>query len=900
MGKRKERRLAALSNAGRRVKLDLFAEPSGDVAGTSVHDEVKEDLGQNHGARVPISPSSGKQTENPLLLLGQYSDDESDRKEKKILKLASTKSSDDDHNEQAQEHMDANGVVDQDSIKPDPADYLSKETSFHKDIGGNNEQVAAGSMEENDGDAVPDQHGTAESMPQIYASVTSETQVVGDVTCGWKLVMHEESNQYYYWNTITGETSWEEPDISIQAAENGSTDVANLSMKPDVGSDIPDDVPGRDSIAKLDTKHANGLSLGTVANQNGVLGEIDESCMESLGLTNPVSAQDLNGSPNGDGSRTIVEDSNVPSRAYEDIPSWLVEYGENLLQRLNVLKGSSNWSSKFMIEVEIRLSDCKALSSCGSTLMPFWQHSVAQLKRIESAILEHETSQLAKSVPLSKESQPISSRGISEETEDMVHRDDRGPSCCTESSLISPAIDCLTHVVNEPKLEILGEVGNSSVSTTLELKNEPDVHEEVDMDVDMEVDDESSAKHNMSQDASGSEQFSSWQPVLQPNVDPSPLELQSSLPTEEFSIPPPPDEEWIPPPPPDNEPSPPPPPPDDIPLPSYPPPPYPETLPSLPYTEQYNLAYPSSTYEYYAAPLTEVAATGYYMAAEASQIPESQPPSYYEAVANGLSEAAPSVVNPVGPAIYYDLPNGHVSSASHYYSEPVITTIDNDTASDHPKSHGVISNSDVSDLGLRTTHGEPDMNAVGGTVSTATSQAVRTGVENETASVASATTSTAKPKVMRNKKHTIAVAPTLRSNKKVSSLVDKWKAAKEELHAEEDEPENAYEILEKKRQKEIEEWRAQQIASGEALDNANFQPLGGDWRERVKRKKAASRQTSVDTKTSPEATTTEKQPNLVELSKDLPSGWQAYWDESSKSVYYGNVITSETTWTRPT
>lgn len=29
MGKRKERRLAAMSNAGRRVKLDLFAEPSG-------------------------------------------------------------------------------------------------------------------------------------------------------------------------------------------------------------------------------------------------------------------------------------------------------------------------------------------------------------------------------------------------------------------------------------------------------------------------------------------------------------------------------------------------------------------------------------------------------------------------------------------------------------------------------------------------------------------------------------------------------------------------------------------------------------------------------------------------------------------------------------------------------
>lgn len=32
MGKRKERRLAAKTNAGRRVKLDLFAEPSGTLS----------------------------------------------------------------------------------------------------------------------------------------------------------------------------------------------------------------------------------------------------------------------------------------------------------------------------------------------------------------------------------------------------------------------------------------------------------------------------------------------------------------------------------------------------------------------------------------------------------------------------------------------------------------------------------------------------------------------------------------------------------------------------------------------------------------------------------------------------------------------------------------------------
>ncbi|AQL03267.1 WW domain-containing protein [Zea mays] len=41
-------------------------------------------------------------------------------------------------------------------------------------------------------------------------------------------------------------------------------------------------------------------------------------------------------------------------------------------------------------------------------------------------------------------------------------------------------------------------------------------------------------------------------------------------------------------------------------------------------------------------------------------------------------------------------------------------------------------------------------------------------------------------------------------------------------------------------------------------------------------------------------------PDLAELSKDLPTGWQAYLDEYTKQVYYGNNLTSETSWERPT
>lgn len=59
MGKRKERRLTAMSNAGRRVKLDLFAEPSGgDLGGSSVNDGVGEDIDSKPRAGLPNSPSS--------------------------------------------------------------------------------------------------------------------------------------------------------------------------------------------------------------------------------------------------------------------------------------------------------------------------------------------------------------------------------------------------------------------------------------------------------------------------------------------------------------------------------------------------------------------------------------------------------------------------------------------------------------------------------------------------------------------------------------------------------------------------------------------------------------------------------------------------------------------------
>lgn len=47
----------------------------------------------------------------------------------------------------------------------------------------------------------------------------TDVQLTGDLVSSWKVVLHEESGQYYYWNTVTGETSWVVPDVLAQGTE---------------------------------------------------------------------------------------------------------------------------------------------------------------------------------------------------------------------------------------------------------------------------------------------------------------------------------------------------------------------------------------------------------------------------------------------------------------------------------------------------------------------------------------------------------------------------------------------------------------------------------------------------------------------------------------------------------
>ncbi|GKV36492.1 hypothetical protein SLEP1_g44618 [Rubroshorea leprosula] len=426
------------------------------------------------------------------------------------------------------------------------------------------------------------------------------------------------------------------------------------------------------------------------------------------------------------------------------------------------------------------------------------------------------------------------------------------------------------------------------------------------MDVDMEVEDLIPASKTVPEDVPSARNPASLRVSLEQYP---PAEDSGVAPPPEDWIPPPqPDNDQVPPPPPDDEQvSPPPPPPDEHPESHPPPPSYMESGQPVSCTEQYNISYPNSAYQYYGHGVTEVPVSNLYGLVDGSQVVV--PQVYYEAVPNGYSEVVlPVMVNPADPAIFYGLQGQQVpslladstaeSSHLHSKSDPMTysTVASNDSGSIVAAAKGVTAKKDVSTVGEMT-----EIVSVGVSSSSATIEAPATISEKESVSAATcfSTTSKLQSKALRSKKRTVAVGSSLRSSKKVSILVDKWKAAKEELNeVEEDKPANAYEILEMKRQREIEEWRAQQIASGEVKDNANFQPLGGDWREKVKRRRAEKAKEFAET--SAEVLPEGNQADLAELSKNLPSGWQAYWDETSKQVYYGNVLTSETTWTRPT
>ncbi|KAL0443265.1 UNVERIFIED_CONTAM: GDSL esterase/lipase [Sesamum latifolium] len=221
MGRRKERRLAAISAAGRRVKLDLFAEPSGDLGGSSAQEEVGGDGAKTH-AELPSSPTSSGQ-QNPLLLLEQYSDEELDEGSNEGHNHAVAEDTSNDIDEEANSAAEKETEGSENNNGKEPTTRKADQPLMNDSSQDPLHKLEEGSIAEIDSDDLPRQ---TNKMEEATCLAAPDAHLVGDVSSGWKMVLHEESNQYYYWNTVTGETSWEVPDVLSQ--ETGTTPVEKI------------------------------------------------------------------------------------------------------------------------------------------------------------------------------------------------------------------------------------------------------------------------------------------------------------------------------------------------------------------------------------------------------------------------------------------------------------------------------------------------------------------------------------------------------------------------------------------------------------------------------------------------------------------------------------------------
>ncbi|KFK38660.1 hypothetical protein AALP_AA3G143500 [Arabis alpina] len=881
MGKRKERRFAA-NNTGRRVKLDLFAEPSGDLGGSEVRDGVEKEEKETN--ELPNSPSSsGQKIVNPLLLLGQYSDDEVDEDERADDTTADSSLA--NKTEQLDGHKDTNMKSDADITMQMVDQKQTGEDSSALDLKTEGESGYLTVSNSTISDGLNKQ-----TYPSVQASSTMylEHRTPIDATSQWKMILHEESNQYYYWNTETGETSWEIPAVLTQiAGAYGTGYNGSGPMVTDVFIAGAESSYLQQPVQNVFTGTGGSTSL-TVEMGERTNGHHQVECQIDSAVNYQPCQEELAGPGNADHVH-----ANFDKGAATDLPSRLLSQTEGLLEKLKSLKKShgdfhSNEKvSKYIVEVEVRHSDVKALLLDTSPLLSFWLHTEKQLKRLEDSVND-EIYELAKSAVMdeiaetnksSPEEKLVADANRESDSEDSreegelaqfgktLHSDDLADVDGDGSPTHSRG-----HPAEQSDVTPPGEM--------LQKASSPGV-EEIDMDVDMEVEESVPASSTQATDASDGKVLSQTE--------------QSNLHTD---VPPPPGEEWIPPPPSESE-NVPPPPPDNYSEPIPPPPlenglvPAPLSSDSLgisytvpqaymqqsaDYAAQYSLSYPESSYQYVANAAALAPNTQYYGHVDGSQVSLPQSTFYYETVP-GISAVVPAAANVV--EAYYD-----IKGAAPLF--PVISTVE---SSLHPSGFGSANYNIPSNY---STAAEPSLK------SNDSAEMASLGTASQSIDVTGGSSLLAKgqSKVKRTKKRTVTATSTLRSNKKVSSLVDKWKAAKEEFNdSEEEEEEEDYGILDRKRRREIEEWKSRQIASGEAKDNANFQPLGGDWREKVKRRKARAEREAEEPEKKDEK---QQKPDLTKLSAHLPSGWQAYWDESTKKVYYGNTSTSQTSWTRPT
>ncbi|KAM0903062.1 hypothetical protein ACQ4PT_018873 [Festuca glaucescens] len=716
MGKRKERRLAAKASSGRRVKLDLFLDPPPGEA------SVKEGVGGENREQqtgVPTSPSSSDKKENPLALLGQYSDDE-EEEGAVDQPIREAKGSPTDANTKVIHDQDASGDKGTADSELPASIGVQQEVSQADDVKIFTENVAQEIT------VVPEPTPENECVTATEAIPDSSgMQIVGDIGGNWKAIMHEQSNQYYYWNTITGETSWEIPNALASGVSADGVTSASVPTHMEYSVEVHAHV----------LPHSNG-----------------EAYPNDVSVGNGTSTYSSMGMVCGSGELThnaYAYTGAVASHESVNIdPLQLAKFGEDLLQRLKLLERPHVAIDSIELikrEIEMRISDCNALSSYGSSLLPLWLHAEVHLKHLELSVSKFEASYTTKPGYL--------------ETADAEYKAPNEAEVMADEN-VKVEEPCSTSLVQNP------QEGAAAVVSKVESESDED------MDVEMEVDEESIEEQGGPASVPNEEHPSSEQvrsPTLPSLDDSAPPPQDDGIPPP----PPPPEDEWIPPPPPENEQAPPPPPEPEEPVVSYA---QADTLPQ-PYVDQANLGYMLPGVEYYPTVGSDGTNANYYMQVSESHILQSQQHSYYAPVSTSsipIPVDATSV--PPVPGSYYGYPSvtmaaTEVAAESSGYYASSTSAISSGALDGITSSASVVdTNSNVNPMESdKVISKEPTIAPLGQSVGAASAS----GTTVHGGSTQASASTTNQTKVPRTKKRPVAVASSLRSNKKVSSLVDK-------------------------------------------------------------------------------------------------------------------------------
>ncbi|KAF2323841.1 hypothetical protein GH714_000531 [Hevea brasiliensis] len=680
MGKRKERRLAALSNAARRVKLDLSAEPSGTLflflflhvrvpvpimmwrfGGCSVNGEVGTDVDPTQRSGLPNSTSSsGQQPQNPLLLLGQYSDDELDKESSKSLNHAVAENSPSDH-------IDKEGP---------PSEGKEEDVKAVEDIAA--EKVETHDMKRDstpadtlqwleDGDSGEgDATASADKCKEV-----DHTKLISDTGHGASgaQIIGDRAPATEHLETAPVDTNESSSTLCIRL-DNSS---AALTVNGSIGATLvhqSQEVPGNGP--QLD-ESVEGCKIESLKDKIGVTDVYQNESQSNLSADNVLLGTAL---------------TNDELEKGTNLSTGLMRKCDCLLERLKSLKGCGRFllchdqMSKYILELDIRLSDIKSLSSYGSSLLPFWVHSQRQLKQLED-VVNKEIYHVAVSAQMEEDVEETTNTLFEEKEKSwasMRHHSD-ADRCENNIKYEFASVDCKVEndSNNDPRRNVyashissLGSpnehVGGTVVSEKVKETPHPEPEFHSVEDVDMDVEDGVPASITALGDDLNTKVYASVKQLSQRNTS---AEYPTLASRDESTVPPPSEEDWIPPlpsdsdqvpPPPDSELVPPPPPPDEPSESSYPPlPSYSETHQPLPYTEQDNLSYPDANFQYYGHTVT-APSSNLYVHADGSQVGVPHASLNYEAVANIYAETAPIRVSPVEPVAYYNLKDKSVPS----------------------------------------------------------------------------------------------------------------------------------------------------------------------------------------------------------------------------------------------